>query len=175
MPPNSSTSNTVETGELSAAVFAQAHAILDEMGVERAEGKTCDDPDCDSLLIHRLKETQTFLRAFTVRQTTTFATVAGLEEEIDALRATRPALVSERDMLLVQRDVARAESARLREGMRDARASLALVNIELALQFHDNLGLSLEGVDPQMITAWQAVRQSIYNIDAATGEGEVRE
>ena len=46
-----------------AELFGQAHAILDEMGIERAEGKTCDDPDCNSMLIHRLKELQSELPA----------------------------------------------------------------------------------------------------------------
>lgn len=38
--------------------FAQAHAILDSMGVPKANRVECNRPDCNSLLVHRLHELQ---------------------------------------------------------------------------------------------------------------------
>lgn len=36
-------------------VVEKAHAIMDAAGVPKADGETCNDPDCDSKLIHRIK------------------------------------------------------------------------------------------------------------------------
>lgn len=36
-------------------IVEQAHKLLDQAGVPSAVGAECDDPDCQSLLIHRLK------------------------------------------------------------------------------------------------------------------------